>query len=286
MNDTYRAILALALPTLTIGTFAYSGEGEDHIAFEVNDSLIFRFDKGNDRAALAREVRVLHAVKTLLTVPTPNPTYVGLAEGFIGYPKLPGTPLLAVADTFDLRHWPDFARQLGGVLRAVNDAPAAPLADVLEEDVAGSEGVLSEARESFAAVRQHIPRYHRGAIEAFLDTVPEEAQFTPVFAHNDLGIEHILIDVATRQVTGIIDWGDAALADPAYDFGKLYRDLGAAVLDALLDEYQAGDMRNAIRRRAVFYARCGVLEELAFGIETGRDEYSAKSLTALPWLFS
>jgi aminoglycoside phosphotransferase (APT) family kinase protein len=39
----------------------------------------------------------------------------------------------------------------------------------------------------------------------------------------------------TRASTGIIDWSDAALADPAYDFGLLCRDLGAAALDLALN---------------------------------------------------
>jgi hypothetical protein len=46
--------------------------------------------------------------------------------------------------------------------------------------------------------------------------------------------------------------------------------------------------RNVPRRRAaaaaVFDARCSVLEELAYGRETGRPEYVDKSLAALGWL--
>ena len=45
-------------------------------------------------------------------------------------------------------------------------------------------------------------------------------------AHNDLGAEHVLVDPATLAVTGIIDWSDAARADPAAEVGRLLRDLG------------------------------------------------------------
>jgi hypothetical protein len=34
-----------------------------------------------------------------------------------------------------------------------------------------------------------------------------------------------------------------------------------------------------------FYARCSVLEDLAYGLETGRTEYAAKGLDALGRLF-
>jgi hypothetical protein len=35
----------------------------------------------------------------------------------------------------------------------------------------------------------------------------------------------------------------------------------------------------------VFYARCAVLEDLAYGIATGRQRYVENSITALEWLF-
>ncbi len=87
-------------------------------------------------------------------------------------------------------------------------------------------------------------------------------------------------------MTGVIDWSDAAVVDPACDFGLLYRDLGSAALDAAIRSYRAGD-RNAagLHERAVFYARCSVLEDLAHGLETGRDQYVDKSIAAMDWLF-
>jgi hypothetical protein len=56
------------------------------------------------------------------------------------------------------------------------------------------------------------------------------------FCHMDLGIEHVLVD--RNVVSGVIDWGDADFADPAYDFGLLYRDCGIAVMRQTLEAYQ------------------------------------------------
>ena len=88
----------------------------------------------------------------------------------------------------------------------------------------------------------------------------------------------------TAAVTGVLDWTDAALVDPAYDFGLLLRDLGPAALDAALANYPA-DQRGAIGERAEFYARCSVLEDLAWGDAAGREPYVRKGLEALGWLF-
>ena len=108
------------------------------------------------------------------------------------------------------------------------------------------------------------------AIESFLDAAPPEDDYTPVFSHNDLGIEHVLVDPLLWTVTGIIDWSDAAIVDPAVDLGRLHRDLGSHA--------PATD-------RVLFYARCGLLEDLAYGLDTDRPAYVEKSLAALAWLF-
>jgi aminoglycoside phosphotransferase (APT) family kinase protein len=104
-------------------------------------------------------------------------------------------------------------------------------------------------------------------------------------SHNDLGTEHVLVDPDTWTVTGIIDWSDAAIIDPAIDFGLLYRDLGPTAR-AAMDSYrtEANDLVT-LWERAVFYARCSVFEDLAYGLETGPDKYLDKSLAAMAWLF-
>ncbi len=107
---------------------------------------------------------------------------------------------------------------------------------------------------------------------------------TLVFSHNDLGIEHVLVDPTSFDVTGIIDWGDAAIVDPAYDFGLIYRDLGPEALEAALGSYRLDGDAGRIREQARFYGRCSVLEDLEYGTE--KDErFLAKSLHALNWLF-
>jgi aminoglycoside phosphotransferase (APT) family kinase protein len=142
-----------------------------------------------------------------------------------------------------------------------------------------------EAAETYAAVAGEVLLVHRRVVEAFLAAPPPAEGWTPVFSHNDLGIEHVLVDPGAGMVTGVIDWGDAAIVDPAIDFGLLYRDLGPAA-DAAMGSYrtEVNDL-VALQERAVFYARCSVFEDLAYGLQTGRDRYVDKSLAALAWLF-
>ena len=143
-----------------------------------------------------------------------------------------------------------------------------------------------EAARTYATVAGAVPAAHRRPVEAFLAAPPPVEGWTNVFSHNDLGIEHVLVDPGTWTVTGVIDWSDAAIVDPAVDFGLLYRDLGPAATNAALGRYRTRAVdRAALAERAVFYARCGVFEDLAYGIRTGRDAYVDKSLAAMAWLY-
>jgi hypothetical protein len=72
---------------------------------------------------------------------------------------------------------------------------------------------------------------------------------------------------------------------PARDFGLIHRDLGPAALDAALAAYRPEpDASAALRDRALFHARCGLLEDLAFGLQSDRPRYVENSLAALAWL--
>jgi aminoglycoside phosphotransferase (APT) family kinase protein len=98
-----------------------------------------------------------------------------------------------------------------------------------------------------------------------------------VLAHADLGAEHLL--AAKGRLTGVIDWSDAAVTDPALDFARLHRDFGPTFLDEALRAY--GSDSPAFRRRITFFARCAALEDLAYG----HPDYTRAATRSLAWLF-
>ena len=264
------------------------GEGVDNLVYEVNGELIVRFSKEPDpagRAELIRaEAKLLVAVADISPLPVPEPLFADPGRGCWAYFKLPGVPLLDLPLPQRLTHAPEIASVLGGFLAALHAAPAEQMAQLVEPDEVPMAEWRDEAALHYTAVTGAIPASQRGAVEAFLGAAPPDSCGALVFSHNDLGIEHVLVAPATATITGVIDWSDAALTDPAYDFALLYRDLGPAALAAALTAYRAGDTA-ALRERAAFYARCSLLEDLAYGSQTGQSAYTDKSLAALRWLF-
>jgi aminoglycoside phosphotransferase (APT) family kinase protein len=269
-----------------VGAIGVRGEGLENVAYDVNSEFILRISKEADpdrRASLVtREAELLRVITPFCPVPIPAPTVV--AGSALLYPTLAGRPLLDMPGAFRRRHTADISATLGGFLAALQAIPLALVADYVETDDDPMTQWLSDAVESYRAASGIVPAQFRGRIEAFLGNAPPPGRQQLVFSHNDLGIEHVLVDSETAAVTGILDWTDAALVDPAYDFGLLERDLGPTALDAALANHST-DQRAAITQRAGFYARCSVLEDLAWGDEAGREPYVRKALDALVWLF-
>lgn len=281
-----RSIVLAAMPDYRVDSVAQVGEGLDNVVYEVNGELLVRFSKEPDPKRLDQEVRLLAAVADISPLPVPQPTFAIAEQGCMGYFKLRGTPLLNLPRDQRSDHDTAIAARLGELLTALHAVPVERMVALVGTDDAPLAEWRREAAEIYPAVAGRIPSAHRRAVEEFLDTPPPDDSYTAVFSHNDLGIEHVLVDPASWTVTGIIDWGDAAIVDPAYDFGLLFRDLGPDALRAGVGGYRTdvNDVATLVQR-AAFYARCSVFEDLAYGIETGRDSYLGKSLAAMHWLF-
>ncbi|MBF6078585.1 phosphotransferase family protein [Nocardia beijingensis] len=288
--DGVRDVVAAQLPDYRIDSIALLGEGEDNVAYEVNGELIVRFTKESDpesRAArVINEAGLLAAIAGVSPLPVPEPCFSVVERGCLAYFKLPGRPLIDLPASQRSARAQSIATVLGRFLAAVHAVPVDRMADFVDTDDQPKAVWLDEAARIYETITDMVPEAHRPAVEVFLDARPAADRYGLVFSHNDLGIEHVLVEPVSATVTGVIDWSDAAIADPAYDFGLIYRDLGPSALDAALRAYRASaEDSRAIRERAAFYARCGVLEDLAYGIENGLRGYLDKSLAALTWLY-
>jgi aminoglycoside phosphotransferase (APT) family kinase protein len=283
--DVHNVVVA-HMPDYRVVSVVPVGEGLDNLAYEVNGELIVRFSKEPDPTRLNKEARLLVAVGDASPLPVPQPTFTTAEQGCLAYFKLPGVRLLDMPRHKRSDHGPSIAATLGELLTALHDLPIDRWNDLVDTDDHPLDEWQQEAAQSYMEVAEQIPPMHRRPAEAFLDAVPPHDEYAPAFCHNDLGIEHVLIDPVAWTVTGIIDWSDAAIADPAYDFGLIYRDLGPVALRVALRHYRtdANDVA-ALSRRAVFYARCSVFEDLAYGLGTGRVTYVDKCLAAMDWLF-
>lgn len=253
-----RALQAHA-PDLADLELVQVGQGLNNTAYGAGD-LVLRVADG---LGVVREARLLEVLAPRLSIPIPAPRFADEAAGVMGYQRIPGRPLLGRDPP------PGTGMRLGRFLRELHDLDPGVVADLVpSEDADPVEWLddLAGPRDLLAIVNGTRP----------------PASDERVVAHADLGAEHIL--ELDGELTGIIDWSDAAISDPALDLARLYRDFGPRFLEDLLQTY--GRLSPLAMGRVEFFARCAALEDLAFGQGTGRREYAANAERSVEWLFS
>lgn len=257
-------------------------EGQYNDVLLVDGRLIFRFPRYKQGIEqMRREVAFLRGIRGQTTLPVPDPIYADLerdrlGELFMGYPLLPGEPLwrpavFAQTDGEVLDRW---ARQLAGFLRELHAiAPGDtgggwPAAD---ERVEWAEMYNEFRAHLFSKMRPDARQEVTDHFEAYLDDAALHG-FQPTPRHGDFGSGNILYDAQTMNITGIIDFGFAAVGDPAIDIAAVST-LGDALFGRFAATYPAVD---SMLPRARFYRGTYALQEALHGFKSGdREAYEA-----------
>lgn len=230
---------------------------------------------------LARRTALQERIAGRVTVPVPRVVRTLPDLGVAVVRRLDGERLIDAPPARRDAAAPQVAGTVGTLLAELHTWGPEAYEDVAEVDDYTPEEWRDEAADLATDLLRELDEAQRHDVRRFLAVPAPSPAAAPVLSHNDLGIEHVLVATAPGPpaITGVIDWDDAAICDPAYDFGLLLRDLGPGALDTALAAYAAGGATASdIPDRAWFYARCKLLEDLAFGLTEGRPEYVEKSL--------
>src|SRR5690606_13803533 len=134
------------------------------------------------------------------------------------------------------------AGAVGGFLAALHrlDVSLVSRCGLRQSDHAGDIGRLRQAVADAADTT--LPAFLRARLETCFDRYlsgPIDAAYRPAILHADLSPEHVRFDPDAAVLTGVIDWGDVRIGDPARDFIFLYEDWGTDFLGIALDAYAA-----------------------------------------------
>lgn len=288
LAEDYRQIIVACFPELAIESCAIHSQGWDSVAVLVNDDLIFRFPKRRDvEPQYLFERQLLPALASALPLRVPDvaffwpsgATYPGV---FIGHHLIGGQQL--AIEHLTAERAPGLARQLGQFLSALHRFPvelATQLGVPAGDRKAWQQRYLNQYQQIQSRVLPLLGQAARARIisnwQAFLH---DDARFTTTLIHHDLASEHILYDPARGTISGIIDWGDAAIGDPAIDFTGLLADYGEGFTEHVLAHYQ-GVIDRSFRDRMRFYRTVMPLNTVLFGLDTGQEELVREGLAAM-----
>jgi aminoglycoside 2''-phosphotransferase len=277
-----RAITVAAFPEFRGAHMKLLDEGWDFQVFEADGGWLFRFPKRQTSVAkLKMERELLSGLGEWVSLPVPNFEYFcesheSSFRPFAGYRRLPGIggDISKMVD----RH--RVARQLGVFLARLHTYPV---------DKAREAGV-PEARDLVARSRdksrEQLKRLNGldlnlGVLRRYLENdTPVSFQGSPSLVHNDLWAEHVLVDTRSGGVSGVIDWADAVIGDPAIDFACLYTWYGESWLESILAHY-TGKLDGGVLSRSRYLAMCQAIHSITLGREMDRVQWIEAGYAAL-----
>jgi aminoglycoside phosphotransferase (APT) family kinase protein len=280
--NSVKDIINTAFPEFRGAHVELLDEGWDFQVFEDDERWVFRFPKREAGVAkLKMECKLLSGLGECLSLPVPNYEYFCESHGnpsrpFAGYRKLPGVG----GDTSKLVDRHEVARQLGVFLARLHTYPVdkAREAGVPEaRDMVGYwRGKSCEQLQGLDGLNVNL-----GLLRRYLENeTPVPFEGAASLVHNDLWAEHILVDSRSGRVSGIIDWSDTVIGDPAIDFACLYTWYGESWLENVLAHYN-GKLVAEVISRSRYLATCVAIHNITLGRELGRVQWVEAGYSAL-----
>ena len=207
-----------AFPGQTGSSVRLDQSGGDHFVLIVDEARAFRFPHPGGHGP-DLEIKVLRALRRHAEIATPDYDIIDPDGQFASYLLIAGVPLtptrfsalsadnvrIAIADVVDLLK----------TLHALDPRAVEPPGVWPRMWSAGQfADRLRDTR--LPALASWAPEL-LPSIEAFLWRYRSDQPPCDVLLHGDLVSDHLLVDEATGRLTGIIDFSDVALGDPAHD---------------------------------------------------------------------
>lgn len=246
-------------------------EGWDSLVLDVDDEWIVRIPRRDAvREILEVEARLLPELGPALPIPIPRFEYVADDFRAVAYRKLGGSPI-------DATH-AELGGQVGRFLGALHAFPVERARELgaPSHDRGWHGRYEAFARGLFGRVGEMLgddgPRAE-AMLSAYLDD-PANFEFEPRLIHADLGPEHVLARGDT--MTGVIDWGDVRIGDPALDFAWALNRTPPAFAEAVFGTYRSDD--PSLRERALFFHRLAPWYHLHYGVHFNQPAYVESGL--------
>ena len=211
--------------------FLYHGT---YNVFEINEEFIFRIPDKSLRneigiQLLEKENKVLQLFNSTLPIPIPKPSYINLENNIpvMGYRKIPGISLSKCFGEFDNSCLIKLAKSIGEFLTQLHSSETIKkYSDHFHEDYGNffenyREIWEKEYREVQSCILPMVNEIQKDWIRSlytrFLSKI-NTFNFEPVIVHGDFDTSNILVEPDSCSLSGVIDFEETRIFDPAIDF--------------------------------------------------------------------
>lgn len=265
-------LLASQFPDSDLEPF---GSGDFCLAFKWGSEVI-RMARHLDAAgALKRESCILPKIAPRLPLPVPRPTYHA-PEGcppFTVHEEIVGEILTRE----DWEGLPTSSREgaasdLANFLKTLHALPIETglKCGLVQIDTAKMAHSLQQ--EAADTIRPFLEADVQRKFDQTLETWSSQPDVrSPGLLHCDIGPGHVLYNPSTLHLTGVIDFGDLVIGDPARDFIYIYEDFGPLILQEVLTRYAGKESRKMLPDIQKWY----LLEAISWTINRSVERHKA-----------
>ncbi|HGH7172990.1 TPA: aminoglycoside phosphotransferase family protein [Bacillus wiedmannii] len=280
--DSYKQYIKEALPNLSIHSYKQNEEGWDNVAVIVNDELLFRFPRKQEyamRIPLEKELCIIlsHSLQEI-EVPKYHLFYKNDADAVplcSYYTLIHGEPLKPeIVTTLEKQEREALITQLATFLATLHSIPLKHV-ETLEFPI---EKTLTYWKELQTKLNQYVTNSLTSLQKSSLNrlfenffTFIDTTTFQNTIIHADFTHHHILFNKQNKNISGVIDFGDAQIGDPAFDFAGLYYDFGREFTTSVYEQYSKLISHYdplLIHRITTFYQYSPLLHNIIYNFET------------------
>jgi len=204
-------------------------KGWDHDVLVLDNKFIFRFIKERkDKASFAREVNFLNYFGKITNLRIPKYTYLSKDKSFGGYEMIRGKDLSSdIYEKLSEKKKQKLIQELAEFVSLLHRIPYKKARELGFTKVKTWEEDMRENRKWFRdkfkpIVSKKLSKTENDFVNKFTTKFYKSKYIIkPTLGHYDLSHDHIIMN-ENGNIAGIIDFGDLAFADPAYEFNGFY----------------------------------------------------------------
>ena len=255
-----KTIIKKNFPDFDVHSATKLGEGWMSEVFEINYEWAFHFAKNQKGSRdLEKEIRFLPHLHATISFNIPEFKYVGKQDNhlnFVGYKMLLGVLLeedsiLTLGENEEQRLMVSLAKFMTEMQSiSINLAQSKGVPEINVGTVF-SELYEEVIEKVFPLLNEDTRKYISIRFDTYLNHKNYHA-YTPKLIHGDLSPDHFLIDSKTKNLKGIIDFGDMAICDPDYEYLYIFEDCGKSFTCDLLHARGHEDINKCLEKISYF----------------------------------
>ncbi|AIW86233.1 aminoglycoside phosphotransferase family protein [Bacillus mycoides] len=283
--DSYKQYIKEALPDLSIHSYMQNEEGWDNITVIINDELLFRFPRKLEyanRIPLEKELCTIlsHSLQEI-EIPKYHLLYkndCNTVPFCSYYPLIHGEPLTSeLVAKLEKKELEVIITQLATFLATLHSIPlkrTETLGFPIEKTLTYWKELQTKLNQYFTNSLTSLQKSALNRLFENFFTCITKSTFQNAIIHADFTHHHILFNNLHKNISGVIDFGDAQIGDPAFDFAGLYYDFGREFTTSVYEQYSALISHRdplLIHRITTFYQYSPLLHNLIYNIETNNE---------------